>query len=122
MNQHKCLLAPCKNLVGDRWPICGAHFRVLPERYLDDLFHSYAPGMTRESAPPGLGTALAKAEAWLLTEFSQVVREKWDPGKWERLVQWVRSRDEARARLRAATPDPGPDDPQNTFRHLRLVP
>lgn len=43
--------------------------------------------------------------------FDSSSREPWDPGKWERLVRFVRDRDEARARRRAAAVVPSGGGP-----------
>ena len=69
-----------------RWG-CGPHWRILP---ID----------IRERIDLKMQDALYDAQAWILAAFGGEIKEKWDPGKWERLVRFVRDRDESRKRGR----------------------
>jgi hypothetical protein len=120
---HKCLLSFCPDQAPNQYAICRSHFNMLPRAHNDAIRASYSAGDTREGARPQLMRAIASAEAWFQEEFGGTPREKWDPGKWERLCQMVRARDTLRARQFEASPTPAdPTDPDRPpFRHLRLV-
>lgn len=60
------------------------------------------PGHLRAAIARGDAHADRDAAAWVRVTFDPSSRERWDPGKWDRLVRFVRDRDEARARRRTA--------------------
>lgn len=57
--------------------------------------------MTWETATGGMRLAIGAARAWMLEAFGAATRDK-EPGRWERLVRWVREKDAARRAARAA--------------------
>lgn len=114
---HPCFMPLCDRTADMKWAICATCFRTLPEDLRFAINRAFSPSMTPDNASPGLRIAINNAHAWVVATFGGVAREKYDPGKWERLVQYVRDRDAARrARREAAGPPPPPP------RHLRLVP
>lgn len=114
MADHKCLLPFCKELAPIQYATCRTHFDILPRAYNDAIRATYSAGATYETASPALMRALTSAHAWIHETFNTAPREKWDPGKWERLCRMVRERDRVRAELRKALGLPKPP-------HLRLV-
>lgn len=67
---------------------CDEHYRMLPHHLRVRI--AQGEDVTHE------------AVAWIRATFDGGPRERWDPGKWERLVRMVREKDAARARRRAA--------------------
>lgn len=87
----ECSWPGCAKKVDDwRWG-CGPHWRILPA----DI---------RERIDLKMQGALHDAQAWIREAFGGEIKERWDPGKWDRLVRIVRGRDEARARRRGIGP------------------
>ena len=87
----------CAKKVDDwRWG-CGEHWHILPAGIRERI----------ESKVTG---AELDAETWIRGTFGADIKERWDRGKWERLVRWVRDRDAARA-LRTATTVPQTERP-----------
>lgn len=114
---HECFMPTCERKRDPRWAICGQCFRMLPENLRYAITRAYSSSMeSTEDASPGLLRALNDARVWIIATFGEVVREKYDPGKWERLVRYVRARDEARRERLAAKPA------KPKIPHLRLVP
>jgi hypothetical protein len=117
MADHQCFMPRCEQDRDPKWALCGQCFRVLPDDLRYAITRAFSPSMTPETVSPGLQRAINDAQAWVIETFGETPREKYDPGRWERLVRYVRARDEARrARLTAEPPMPEP------IRHLRLVP
>lgn len=85
----------CRREVEDwRWG-CGEHWRLLPV----DI---------RQRIDLRMQDALHDAQAWIRATFSDISEK---PRKsWETVVRFVRDRDEARARRRAATMEEGDGD------------
>ena len=87
MSVKECSWPGCaKKVEAWRWG-CGPHWHVLPTSIRDRI-------------EGGMPNALHEAQAWIRQAFSAEIKEKWDPGKWARLVRFVRERDELRKRGR----------------------
>jgi hypothetical protein len=116
----QCFMPRCERARDGRQAICGECYRALPNDLKQALTRAFHPtDMTLETMTGGFRYALNEASAWMLATFGEVQREKYDPGKWERLCRYVRDRDEARrVRNEAAKPEPDPVP----VPHLRLVP
>jgi hypothetical protein len=85
-----CRWPGCRKQVDDwRWG-CGSHWHMLPPNI-------------QEKIHLGMQGALDEARAWIIETFGAQERREYDPSKWETLVRMVRTRDETRARRRAAT-------------------
>lgn len=108
------MLPFCKERAPIQYALCRMHFDMLPRAYNDAIRASYSVGETYENAAPATLRALHNAQAWFHETYNSGPREKWDPGKWERLCRMVRERDRIRAELRKALGLPKPP-------HLRLV-
>lgn len=117
----------CSRKVDDEWPLCRTCWSTLPEDLRYAVTRAYSRGM--EVMTTGLSKAIAAAHAWILETFGGDAN-KHDPGRWERLVRWVSSRDEERKLERAAaakTAKPATESdpegkPVKPWRHLKLVP
>lgn len=121
----------CTLPTDDQWAICATCHRMLPDNLRNAITRTFAPGLaletgiTLETATPGLQRAIAAAHSWLVATFADSPgRSADDPGRWERLVRSVRSRDDARRARAGAKPESTEEDskPPRPFRHLRLVP
>ena len=89
----ECSWPGCAKKVDDwRWG-CGEHYHLLPA----DI---------QAAINGGDPEAVQIAENWIRGTFGGEIRERWDPGKWERLVRMIRAKDANRALRRAATPAP----------------
>lgn len=99
--------------------MCETHWPMLPDEMRRQLQAWFS--IDRDGA--GYRNVVQRAQAWVLKTFGSEDRERRDPGKWHRLVRWVRERDESRARRRAApAPEPATPMPKQTVGgHLRLV-
>lgn len=90
MSVKECSWPGCaKKVDAWRWG-CGAHWRILPTSIRDRI----------ERKMPD---ALHEAQAWIREAFGGEIKERWDPGKWERLVRFVHDRDAVRVRLRTGS-------------------
>ncbi len=65
-------------------------WRALPEDLRYGITRAYVRGTEEMTA--GLGKALAAAHSWMLATFGGQDKPH-DPGRWERLVRYVRERD-----------------------------
>ena len=120
---HPCFMPSCDRIAPREWAICRDCYRALPEQLRYGISRAFVADMTEETMTTRMRRAINDARAWILTTFGDVPREKYDPGKWERLKQYVRERDLARAarRAEAATEVEGSPPPRRR-RHLTLVP
>ena len=92
------LFAPNSICCDEHWK----HVRVDIRQRLGGTFDMF-------EETPAFRKAVAMLHAWVQATFAADVRDNRDPGKWERLVRFVRQRDEARrARHQAVEPDPAP--------------
>jgi hypothetical protein len=90
----ECSWPGCARKVDDwRWG-CGEHYRLLPA----DIQLAIRGGALN---------AQQLAEQWIRETFGGEIRERWDPGKWERLVRMIRDKDAIRRARRAAAPSDG---------------
>lgn len=110
----ECVIAGCSRKVETRWCICGEHFRIVPDDLRGELVRSYNPNLDVHEQAAGFRLALAEIDGWVRETFG--VEDRRPRPSWEQLKRWVRDRDEARARRRAAEPT------RPTGPHLRLVP
>lgn len=99
---HRCLIEGCGKRTNVEWAMCRTHYEMLPAELRIAVARAYVPGMTLEEATPGLMRALHDITAWIRSTFG-AQNESHDPGRWERLVRWVRERDALRAQRRAAS-------------------
>lgn len=83
---------------GCRWPGCEEHGRRWCEQHYRMLPHHLRVRIAQGDDAEHVDM---EAQAWIRVTFDAGSRERWDPGKWERLVRFVRERDAARARRRA---------------------
>ncbi len=90
-----CLMPSCVRLR------CAACHQLLPARHRDQIARAHIRGMTQETSTAGMRIAITAARAWILQAFGADPRDK-EPGRWARLVRWVRAKDEARRSARAA--------------------
>lgn len=96
----ECSWPGCPRKVdGWRWG-CGEHWRALPENL-------------RQMVTLEMQGSAQAVEAWIRATFGGEIRERWDPGKWERLCRWVRDRDSTRTARRAAEPKIFAADPES---------
>lgn len=123
---HPCFMPTCERIAHSQWAVCGSCYRVLPVAMRTAISRAFTPAMTRDDMSPGMRRAINESHAWILETFGEPDREKYDPGKWERLKRYVRDRDEARAARRAAAAaESKPDGEKSALErapHLRLVP
>lgn len=75
-----------------RWG-CGKHWNLLPLN-IRELISARDPD------------GIFEARAWIRATFGGQERREYTPAKWETLLRMVRTRDEARARRRAARLEP----------------
>ncbi len=115
MSAHECMWSGCARKVPSDRAMCGEHWRSLPTNIQREIRGAYVPGQTMETWSAAYRLAIARFQSWFVATFGGVV-DKHDPGRWERLVNWVRTRDAARAERRAT--EPASSKPS----HLRLVP
>jgi hypothetical protein len=72
---------------------CATHFHMLPVSI-------------QEKITLQMSLAAEDAAAWIRRTFGDEIKERWNPGRWETLLRFVRDRDEARVRRRAAVASP----------------
>lgn len=101
MAMQECLMPRCSRKVDDVWALCRECWTTLPEDLRYGITRAYMRGM--EEMTVGLSKALTAAHSWVLATFG-AEHKAHDPGLWERVVRLVRTRDEARAARRTATP------------------
>lgn len=107
---HECMMPMCSKRADEQWAICGACWRQLPDNLRLAITRAFSP--MAQDVTIGLQRALGEAQAWMVATFGGQAKEH-DPGRWERLVNYVRARDASRAARRATEPA------DNTPSHLR---
>lgn len=122
MSEHACMWPGCEVAVPAHVWGCDPHWATLPADLKLEIRRTWSVGYHQlEHAPESFVRAHLRFEAWIRKTFGDEGRhEKYDPGKWERLVAYVRARDAARAARRAVERDTRPAKPARPI--LRLVP
>ncbi len=92
---HTCLWPACETDVPPPRMVCRAHWKLLPGHLRARLWEVEQSPMTL--AIQGVAQQI---QAWIAAEFN-ATPDRHDRGRWERLVRWVRERDEARKLSRA---------------------
>lgn len=93
---HNCFMPRCDRPADPAFAVCGACYRVLPEDKRFAITRAFIRDMTVETMTAGMRYVINEASAWMTATFGDEPREKHDPGRWERLVRYVREKDEAR--------------------------
>ena len=90
-----------QNCDGFELPWCIDHWNTLPLMVRDELLRARCENLDS----PGYQAAQDWAYEWIVRAFGvSDARDKYDPGRWERLVAFVRERDAARGRPVITTP------------------
>lgn len=94
--KHRCHWPGCKREVPPRLWGCSEHWAALPTELRAKIWGAYVEGqeITKTPSPEYLRVA-AEVDHWIRSTFSGLP-DKHDPGRWARLVRFVRTRDEAR--------------------------
>lgn len=114
---NACIWAGCKE-TSESWG-CATHRSLVPKSFREQLDRSFAKYDAIDAQPWGFQKVRYELEAWVRKTFAADVREP-DPGRWARLVRYVRARDAARALERQQIKEA--EAAQRKFRHLKLVP
>lgn len=89
MGLKECSWPHCgKKVESWRWG-CGSHWHMLPSHL-------------QKKITLGMQGVDSEVREWIVATFGAEMRQEYNPGRWETLVRMVRTRDEARARRRAA--------------------
>lgn len=94
------MMPECKRVRPAEFAICTACWKVLPTEHRNAISRAFR-GMSHDRISGGMRLAIAAARAWLLEHFADAGKTP-DPTRWERLVRWVREKDEARRAARSS--------------------
>ncbi len=103
---HACVWPGCERALEPHLMLCGEHWKTTPFELRRGLRASWDSGVALEEQPLVFKRAYFAFEQWIRTEFNGA-QERHDPGRWERLKQFVKDRD-ARRKTRAK-PEENPD-------------
>lgn len=96
MSGHVCQWPNCGRKVQAGYWGCREHWYTLPQHHQRRIRGTYIAG---EQPSNAYANVLYEVLAWIRNEFGGV-DDRHDPGRWERLVRWVRDRDATRAKAR----------------------
>lgn len=98
---HACVWPGCSKVVDPGIILCGSHWNSTPFELKRGMRGSWDSGREFEEQSLAFKRAYQEFEQWIQATFAGE-QERHDPGRWERLKQLVRDRDEARkARISA---------------------
>ncbi len=121
--KHTCHWPGCKRAVPPKLWGCGEHWAMLPQKIKSRIWAAYVAGQEISKTPSAAYLqAAAEADRWIRENFAGQVKDH-DPGRWARLVRWVKERDASRAARRAVDAKEQASDPPAaaTRPHLYLV-
>lgn len=94
---HRCHWPGCKREVPPKLWGCGEHWWALPADLRARIWSTYREGQEITKTPSvDYLYVVAEVDAWIRRTFLGDIKEH-DPGRWARLVRFVRDRDAARA-------------------------
>lgn len=98
---HECVWPGCSKKIAPELILCSSHWNSTPHELKRGMRGSWNSGHEFEDQPIAFRRAYLAFEAWIQAEFAGD-KDRHDPGRWERLRQFVKDRD-AQRKAREAT-------------------
>ena len=99
---HVCVIEGCEKRVDVKFALCRDCYKLLPRDHVEAIGRAYFPAVGEGICDPprGLLRAVNDAVAWIRSVMTPDVKHEYTVDDWERLKNWVRERDAARAARR----------------------